>query len=461
MRVKPTTFGATFVVVWALANLVHHANGTRGPLDLISILNVLAALWALAAPQSAGRLCLLAGSQVLDAVWHLPFSPDHQLLAAFVNILILHRWLRERPSDSADVVKAVAGGARVVLLIVYAAAALSKYNESFLDPARSCATWIATTASGGLIDRGDGVAAGFLIITLLAETSIPLLLLLPWTRRWGVVIGIGFHLLVCLSPAVGVADFSVTLWALFLLFAHPDDVRNAGDAMRSTLRRSTIVRDLSRVPAPILVGVTTTLIVLGDRTEGGSILLILLSWFVAVVTGAALLVSLVRATLRNRSTTIRLSRLPAVSVFVCLAALALVASPYVGFGTSSRFTMFSGLRTEGPGTNHLFLPSVHVIDSQNRWWIVERVETLRPREGRTTNSSPVTARAAIPEVEIRRLLSDPNLGGTFVSPNGHRVTIKPGVDHPMRGGNRWWEERTQHYRPFVVTGVSDPGFCSN
>ncbi len=461
MRVKPTTFGSTFVVVWALANLVHHANGSRGPLDLISILNVLAALWVLAAPRSAGRLCLLAGSQVLDAVWHLPFSPDHQLLAAFVNILILVRWLRTRPSDSADVVMAVAGGARVVLLIAYAAAALAKYNESFLDPARSCATWIATKASGGLIDRGDGAAAGFLILTLVAETSIPLLLLLPKTRRWGVVIGIGFHLLVCLSPAVGVADFSVTLWAFFLLFAHPDDVSDAGDAVRSTLRRSAIVRDLSRVPAPILVSVTTTLFVLGDRTEGGSVLLILLSWIATVITGVALLVSLVRATVRNRSTTIRLSRLPAASVVVCLAALALVASPYLGFGTSSRLTMFSGLRTEGPGTNHLFLPSVHVIDSQNRWWIVEEVETLRPRKARTTNASPVTARAGIPEIEIRRLLSDRDLGGTFVSRSGQKVIIKPGVDHPMRGGNRWWEERTQHYRPFVVTGVSDPSFCSN
>ncbi len=461
MRVKPTTPGLTFVVVWTLANLVHHANGTRGPLDLISILNVLAALWVLAAPRSAGRLCLLAATQVLDAVWHLPFSPDHQILAAFVNILILIRWMRARPSDSADVVMAVAGGARVVLLIAYVAAALSKYNESFLDPARSCATWIATTASGGLIDRGDGAAAGFLILTLVAETSIPLLLLLPKTRRWGVVFGIGFHLLVCLSPAVGVADFSVTLWALFLLFAHPDDVRDAGDGVRSTLRRSAIVRDLSRVPSPILVGVTTTLFVLGDRTEGGSVLLILLSWIATVVTGVALLVSLIRATLRNRSTTIRLSRLPAVSVVVCLAMLAVVASPYLGFGTSSRLTMFSGLRTEGPGTNHLFLPSVHVIDSQNRWWIVEEVETLRPREGRTTNASPVTARAGIPEVEIRRLLSDRDLGGTFVSRSGQKVTIKPGVDHPMRGGNPWLEERTQHYRPFVVTGVSDPSFCSN
>ena len=27
--------------------------------------------------------------------------------------------------------------------------------------------------------------------------------------------------------------------------------------------------------------------------------------------------------------------------------------------------MFSNLRTEGPGTNHLFLPSVHVVDLQN------------------------------------------------------------------------------------------------
>ena len=248
---------------------------------------------------------------------------------------------------------------------------------------------------------------------------------------------------------------------VFLLFAHPDDVSDAGDAVRSTLRRSAIVRDLSRVPGPILVSVTTTLIVLGDRTEGGSILLILLSWIAAVVTGVALLVSLARATLKNRSTTIRFGRLPAVSVVVSLAMLALVASPYLGFGTSSRLTMFSGLRTEGPGTNHLFLPSVHVIDSQNRWWIVERVETLRPREGRTTNASPVTARAGIPEVEIRRLLSDLDLGGSFVSPSGQKVIIKPGVDHPMRGGNRWWEERTQHYRPFVVAGVSDPSFCSN
>jgi hypothetical protein len=40
-------------------------------------------------------------------------------------------------------------------------------------------------------------------------------------------------------------------------------------------------------------------------------------------------------------------------------------NPYLGFRTTASFTMLSGLITEGPGSNHLFMPSAHLVDHQN------------------------------------------------------------------------------------------------
>ena len=91
-----------------------------------------------------------------------------------------------------------------------------------------------------------------------------------------------------------------------------------------------------------------------------------------------------------------------------IVMLALVTSPYLGFGTSSRFTMFSGLRTEGAGSNHLFMPSTHLIDSQSSSLVVIDANGASP-----VLENAAENRAAIPLAQLREILQDPDVKATF------------------------------------------------
>lgn len=92
---------AVFAVAWAIANVVHLLLQTRGDMALVSWLNLAVALWVLGRPTSAHRLAALSAAQLLDTIWLLPFTPDHQILAAFVNLAILICYFADGPRITA------------------------------------------------------------------------------------------------------------------------------------------------------------------------------------------------------------------------------------------------------------------------------------------------------------------------------------------------------------------------
>lgn len=448
--------------MWALANTIHLLNQTWGDLPIAGWINLLAALWLLARPSSAHRLALLAAAQVLETMVRLPIPPDHQLLAAFINVLILWTYFRmRRPHHVDDLVDRVAPGAKLVLLVAYTAAATAKYNHDFVTTAHSCATEIAERASFGSVDRGASYAAIFVVGSIASETLVPLLLLWRRTRRWGVLYACTFHFLVSLSPLIAVGDFTATLWALFPLFLQRADVEELASGMIRGMRKSAIVRQLSeRRPATLIIVAVGFIAVLAHVADGRIVFGCV--WVFVTLYGINLLVNLARTLMSARRAPEPIGRLNYAHGVAGLLMFALVASPYLGLGTSGRFTMFSGLRTEGPGTNHLFLPSVHVIDSQNKWLIVDDLILGDDSESvRSATDEIVKVHAAVPIAELRRGLADFSHGGTFSTPDGRKIVVVPGKNHPLRGHTRWWEAKTQVYRPFSVEGITTPGFCSN
>ncbi len=452
-RVGRVTRGSTFAFLWATANIIHIVIHSAGRIsDVTPGLNLLAAVFLLGRPGSSHRLALLAAAHLLDTAWVMPFAPDHQILAAAVNLTILgsyaYRWVRRVDAGAADgLVDRIAPAARVLLLVGYSAAAIAKYNVDYVEPVTSCGAFLAETASFGLIDRGHRLSLVPLWGTLVIESLVPVFLIIPRTRRWGVLFGGAFHYLVSLSPAVGVADFTFLLFALFFLFLPKDQGAEIGRRVVGWWRSLDSVPRYDRVPRWIFGGL---LVVLLGATGFGAVLVI---WIFATVVGLWWLV--VTATvLRDSSPGVEPIGRPSIpQLLVVLLLLSIALRPYAGFGTSSAFTMFSGVRTEGPGTSHYFMPSFHLIDSQNDYLIV-----LELSDG----DSPVAeARAAVPVTEIRRSMTDRANGGVFETADGERIVVVVGEDHPLREAPPWWEAKTQHYRPFKVEGVTDPDFCSN
>lgn len=451
------SLGSVFAVLWACANVAHLLNLVRaGDLPVVWWVNLACALWLLARPGSSGRLVLLACAQLFETVWMAPYVPDHQILAAFINVTILAAYVRSgRAPSTSTLVERISPAARVILLVAYSAAAVSKYNWDFLTPLQSCASFMAQASSFGVIERDSALAVGYVVMTIVAETSIPILLLLRVTRRWGVLYACTFHFLVSLSPITAVMDFTATLWALLLLFLPREDLEEIGGRITTELRRSRVVSLVRGFPAPVLVA-AALLAVLGGSLVASGFFVFLVLWALVTTLGASLLLCTLRVLRSNRRQPPSIGPLSPGQVLVVLSLVVLVAGPYLGSGTSSRFTMFSGVRTEGPGTNHVFLPSLHLVDSQE-----ESLVVLESHGDSDTLDSAAEHNAALPVVEINRILQDDQISAKFQTLDGRQIEVRRGQDHPLRESPNWWEAKTQHYRPFTVKGITDPGFCSN
>jgi hypothetical protein len=443
-----------FIRVWALANVSHILIQWGGNLALPTLVNLAVAVVVFAHPRSARALALLALAQIVDTAVLMPDTPDHQYLASLVNLALVVAYVIHRPSHAQQLVTLVAPTARWVLLTAYSAAVLSKYNLDFLDASRSCAAYIGHAATFGTVALGGLTAQLFVIGTIAGETMVLTLLVIPRTRRWGVLFGVAFHFCLSLSPAVSVADFSATLWALFLLFLPREDRAALASRIGDEWQRGSIGSHLAKWSPRVSTLVLIVFVCLvAQSNPAGAIAVWLLTTLLAPWLLYHLFCVLKEAPSRKPG---RLGRPPMTQVASVVAVVALAASPYLGFGTSSRFTMFSSLRTEGPGTNHLFMPSVHVIDSQNEYLLVERVYGSS-----AALEQAHSKRAAIPTVEVRRALSDRSVGGVFVAPDGARVVVRPNSEHELRTPAPWWERKTQHYRSFRLTGVTVSEFCSN
>ncbi len=454
------TRGSTFAFLWATANIIHIVIHSAGRIsDVTPGLNLLAAVFLLGRPSSSHRLALLAAMQLLDTGWILPYAPDHQLLAAVVNLVVLGSFAldaarRTGGGERVDgLIDRVAPAARVLLLVGYAAAAIAKYNVDYVDPLTSCGAFLAETASYGLIDRDHGLSLVPLWGTLVIESMVPILLLVPRTRRWGVLLGGAFHYLVSLSPAVGVADFTFLLFALYFLFLPKDQGAAIGRRVVARWRSLELVSGYDRVPRWVF-GVV--LVVLLGATGIPAVMVL---WLFTTGAGLWWLIEAFGVVRTSPAEVEPIGRPSTGQLLVILLLLLIVFRPYAGFGTSSAFTMFSGVRTEGPGTTHYFMPSFHLIESQNDFLVVD--ELLTDHDPEPGDNEIAAARAAVPVVEIRRALSDPSTSGVFETVDGERIVVVAGEDHPLREPPPWWEAKTQHYRPFKVAGITDPDFCSN
>lgn len=428
-----------FVRMWAVAHIAHLSIANDQSLSTVpSLVTFAAAFVLLVRPHRADWFAVMVAAQLVDMVWEMPQSPDHWMLVGFVNVAFLLGLVRNRGSGIVAVATAFPT-ARWLLLIGYSAAALAKYNSTFLDTAQSCATAMAAASTFGLSRSIDG--PHWFLMTVATETAIPVLLLVPRTRRHAVRVGLVFHLMLTISPAVAVEDFSSTLYALFFLFLAQDDAVRMLDGLRSVGDRSAIVRDARRVPWVFVAVGFTTLGLLGHLS-------VRVSLGVAIVASGLYLVVLMGAGVASWVTPApagSIGRPSLRSLPLLLALVVWAASPYLGLRTTGVFTMFSSVRTEGDVGNHLFLPSYRVVDWQEDLVVIQESNdpAMDGAEG---------GRLALPLLGLRRLaMDDPDLVVTG-DLHGKRLTWGPGEGQRELEPLPWWQYRLVLFRPVPVDG---------
>lgn len=435
-----------FVRMWAVAHILHLLIADRSALDTPWNTAVVALALAVLLKPGSGRLfAAMLVAQLVEHTIEMPFSPDHWALVALVNLAVLISMLVHRSTDL-EATAASLPAARVLLLIAYGAAALSKWNTTFLDPVTSCANAIAGIITYGLLEP---VTESHLVNwgAAATETMVFLLLLIPRLRVWGVLTGLTFHFMLSAGPIMVVGDYTSTVYALFFLFLGPGVVVGVLDRTSRWAARSAVVRDARRRPA---VTGALALLVLGF---GGHVLgsapvaaVYVLEQFYFV----PLLLATVLAVRDNGwRSQVRLGRVHLLHVPVLLLALVWVMNPYLGLRTTGTNTMFSNLRTESPSPNHLFMPSWRLTTWQDDMVILKSSTDAELQTGAEND-------LAVPLIALRRLAMErPGFEVTGIF-EGEMVTFGPAPDQVELEPLPVWQHRLFLLRPVPTTNAP---FC--
>ena len=379
-----------FVILWALAHLVHLFNQAGGA-DLsgavwepLTLLVLAATLLVLLRPTSAWRLAVLALAQLLHFGADLPGVANHWHIVAAVNAGLLAALVTARRRNREDVgntaLATLLPYARLALILAYGTAALAKLNTAFLDTAHSCAVsmyhdYTAIFAALGL-GRPSIPEAVLPWGIAGAELVIAILLVVPRTRALGAVLAVVFHFWMAASPAILVFDFTFVLIAVAFLFLPPQAGAQLVDELRALRAERAWARWL--FSRPVLWAVLAVVAAVAVQRDAllGEEGFTLVRWGSLLACGVLATVVFVVTAWRVRGEPV-VGQTPArargaVQLTLVALLVANALAPFAGGKTVGTFAMFSNLSTEQQESNHLLLPRLPVDTAQDD--LVEIVE---------------------------------------------------------------------------------------
>ncbi len=461
-----------FSVLWALAASLHHLEAQ----PLVGLPLYPFALLLLLFPERIWAIASFAAAHAALLSIDLPAAANHSALALLVDGGLLVGCCAAarsaQPHRPERLWEGIRGPMKATLAVVYFFTVFDKLNSSFLDPATSCAVLQLARIfplHGLAGPTGYPEAFAFNVeLTLIAESTILVLLLWPRFAYLGALIGLAFHTGLAWAQFY---DFSTVALALYLFFLPWEKVQ----------------RDISRLPGWVR-GLSLVCLVCLAAT----------SLFFLAFRGDAIIASWPHWTLRAETLICAFWTLmiwpillplfwhgperradrpwpgTALAWLIPLLALANGATSYLGLKTVTNYSMFSNLRTEGGRTNHLLIPAdlLFVADYQHdlvrvpslggkppgTWpaWIrlVGGTGWLR-RNARWLDEGPG---ARVPFTEVRRCLHLWRAAGmTELSieyeRGGKRYVLEdafadPEISRPLP----WWERKL-----FAFRAVEDDG----
>lgn len=430
----------------------------------LAIATIVAAFHVLHRATMASFMSLVV-LQVLHTIADAPFNPDHWLLIFFVNVSILFSvftsWLRFGRIDETFLYRQLASAGRLLFLVCYGFAALSKYNTHFLGPASSCGTELAKIqmqVSPWLQYVAWPSIAGW--VTVVCESAVVLLLLAPRMRKYGILLGLLFHTALVISPGIAVFDFSVTVFTMLFLFAPADFADRFRERMAEFTSERPLGSVLHHVKLPLLI--TGCGFMVGRSALNGAMYgdpsIGTVTWLINMIIAATLIYFSGLVLFGQNAIPVGpppRQRLTFAHYAILGVALFNGACPYLGLKTQGSFTMFSNLRTEGGEWNHLLVPERMRVFSryQDDLWQVARIDDRRIQR------DFVERECLVPGFELRRAArKNPDLSMVVVR-EGHEIHLAPArLDPNLAELPSWLAMKLLIFRP--VTPDGSP-YCGN
>ena len=309
-----------------------------------------------------------------------PHTPNHQVLFAVAGATILCAaipllWRDRKAAPGTEPLlnheswlAAFSPLLRALAVSLYLYAVLHKLNWAYFDPSVSCAVNTFGRLAPGWVQAlyPDGRPAEYVLIfgSLLAEASLPFLLLFARTRLLGFCAGVFFHSLL----GLGYFHFSTGLFGLYCLFIPPSATTHVFARVQAW-RSGVAWRE--RLATPMAVGLIGLALVVAmvvvREVDRPTYRLLRYLWMAGVFAGLAVGVHVPGEWRLWRDSPLgRLRDARLGFVFPILMAF-IGLSPYLGMRTAPTFSMFSNLRTEGGISNHLFMPAtaLHLASYQD------------------------------------------------------------------------------------------------
>ena len=317
----------------------------------------------------------------------------------------------------------------IELIILYLFTVIHKLNYDFFNPEVSCAVSmhhdVAASISG--IPEGPWTWWPTIIGTILIELAIPILFIARRTRSLGLLLGIGFHLFLALHPHGGIYSFTGLLFTLYFLLL-PD---SAEYWLTSRLAKIPRVGSIG-FKCVVLAGFFLTVYLqMGAYREGKPFedvnAIGFMAWLpLALLVAGVYILALIFGPRNehgaksfdtfNNLAEPKLGRL--LWIFPTLVLINGL-SPYLGLKTTTAFSMFSNLRTEGGQSNHFFLSNIGLFKYQED--LVEVVDSNDAHFLGLIDSGDL-----IPWFEFRRMssMSDRDDAAITCIRNGRRLVLK-------------------------------------
>lgn len=346
-----------FSAFWGLFALLHYlvyAFQFAGPIYLSTWLTPVLGVLLLLNPGSRRLFLTLLGVMVGDAWLHMPVFSNHSMIKNVIVLAMLASglWHGLRGGTWREFFDDFAVIGRCVLLTMYVFGVFHKINTGFLDPAVSCAVvlWREMPAPLNLMDA-SWVHMLTIWGTLIGETAILVMLLVPRWRHPGILLGMAFHMLLSLSNYAMYAPFSMLSVVMHSLFLSPA----ASCQITQSPLWQRVSRELRAWRGCLLFAAwVAVLYALASLHQYSSVSIV---WLFVMVPMWWTVAKYGRDTEADRTAGTSLLWSPRHALNLLSVAFFLnCLTPYLGLKTAQSVNMFANLRLEGGVSNHLVLP---------------------------------------------------------------------------------------------------------
>lgn len=378
-----------FTVLWAIATLFHMAHSSVFDTQVDFALLTLAAMYVVFRPSMTAFIILMV-LQIFDAIYRMPYTTNHWLFTAFVNLTILHALFylvikqRSFHVNKGALLETFAPIVKLELIILYFFAVFHKLNSGFFSPETSCATDLLEAQNlDSVIPLTSQLLAFNAYFTIIVELIIPICLCSKRLRNFGILFGLFFHCVLSYSTYNAFYDFSSMVFALYFLFASSEFSATVLAIARGF--KSKVHWLVSKFNFKKLLIVTlgfvvflAIIFVLNQKLKGFKDVHLYVFWTAYSIFFCYCFIRFLL--FRKIAPDFGTSKFQLAHwSFIILPLIVFLngTCPYIGLKTESSYAMFSNLRTEGDVPNHFIVPaSVQIFDYQKD--VVEIISSTDP-----------------------------------------------------------------------------------